>query len=157
MEDASLNDVARRAGVGPGTLWRHFPNRDALVAAVVGDSLSGLATLTDELLSSLPPGEALARWTAALVDHITRYRGLAAMVMHSAADGGGPLGTRCREAERSAEELVAQAREAGQVRGDLTAAELIRLASAVALASEPTSEAISAERLLALVFEGVRR
>ncbi|WP_269756662.1 TetR/AcrR family transcriptional regulator [Amycolatopsis aidingensis] len=156
VEQASMNDVARRAGVGPGTLWRHFPNRDALVAAVVGDSLDGLVRLADELLGSLPPGEALARWTAALVGHITRYRGLATMVMHAAAEGDGPLGTHCREAERSAAEMVERARQAGQVRNDLAVAELIRLATAVAVAGEPATGPIPAERLLTLVFDGLR-
>ncbi|GAA4003185.1 TetR/AcrR family transcriptional regulator [Allokutzneria multivorans] len=149
---AAMNDVARRAGVGPGTLWRHFPNKEALLAEVVGQSLDGLAELAAELLRTEPEGF-LRRWVDALVAHITRNRGLAASFMRAAEHGEGPLGTRCHAVELAAAELLARAQELGEARADLTAAELIRLATAVAWTSEATEG--DPVRMLDVLFEGI--
>ncbi|WEV27100.1 helix-turn-helix domain containing protein [Streptomyces sp. 71268] len=159
-EAAAMNDIARRAGVGPGTLWRHFPDKEALTAEVVGQSLDDLADLAGHLLAAPDQPDALARWVAALVRHITRYRGLATSYAHAARTAEGPLGARCQAVERAAAELVAQARESGRVRADLTAAELVQLATAVAWAAETTTDTTARPtdptRLLDLVFDGVR-
>lgn len=154
---ASMNDVARRAGVGPGTLWRHFPNKDALIAEIVGASLDGLANLAAELLDTSPPEpDFLRRWVSALVQHITRHQGLAARFARATAHVGSPLGARCQAVEQVAADLVARARELGQVRSDLTGAELIRLATAVAWLDEATAAPDTTARLLDLVFDGIR-
>ncbi|MFI2027152.1 TetR/AcrR family transcriptional regulator [Streptomyces buecherae] len=155
-EAAAMNDIARRAGVGPGTLWRHFPDKETLTAEVVGQSLDDLADLAGELLAAPDQPDALARWVAALVRHITRYRGLATSYAQAARAADGPLGARCQAVERAAAELVAHARERGQVRADLTAAELIQLATAVAWAAETAAGPTAPTRLLDLVFDGVR-
>ena len=57
--DATLDDIARRAGVGPGTLYRHFPDRESLLAAVYRDEIIALCARTDALAETLPPDEAL--------------------------------------------------------------------------------------------------
>ncbi|GHH01296.1 TetR/AcrR family transcriptional regulator [Streptomyces rubradiris] len=153
---ASMNDIARRAGVGPGTLWRHFPDKEALTAEVVGRSLDGLAALAAELLDGPGSPDFLREWVSTLVRHITRYRGLAVSYAQAARSGDGPLGARCRAVEEAAARLVERARERGQVRADLTAPELIRLATAVAWACETTAAPDTTTRLLDLLFEGVR-
>ncbi|CAL9656318.1 MULTISPECIES: TetR/AcrR family transcriptional regulator [Streptomyces] len=153
---ASMNDIARRAGVGPGTLWRHFPDKDALTAEVVGRSLDGLAALAAELPGSPDDPDFLRQWVSALVRHITRYRGLAVRYAEAARSADGPLGARCRAVEEAAAGLLERARERGQVRADLTAPELIRLATAVAWVSETAAPSDTTARLLDLVFEGVR-
>lgn len=153
---ASMNDIARRAGVGPGTLWRHFPDKEALTAEVVGQSLDGLAALATELLDGPDTRDFLRQWISALVRHVTRYRGLAASYAQAARNPDGPLGTRCQAVEEAADELVQRARELGHVRADLTASELIRLATAVSWINETTAPPDTTARLLDLVFEGVR-
>ncbi|MFA1545798.1 TetR/AcrR family transcriptional regulator [Actinomadura chokoriensis] len=153
---ASMNDIARRAGVGPGTLWRHFPDKGAVTAEVVGQSLDGLATLAAELLEGPGTRDFLRQWASALIRHITRYRGLAASYAQAAGNADSPLGARCHAVEEAAAGLVRRAREAGQVRADLTASELIRLVTAVAWVEETTPPPDTAGRLLDLVFEGVR-
>lgn len=150
-----MNDVARRAGVGPGTLWRHFPNKDALVAEVVGASLDGLANLAAELLGPPPEPDFFRRWVSALVRHITRHQGLAARFARASVSVDSPLGARCHAVERAATDLVERARELGQIRTDLTASELIRLATAVAWVNEATAPPDTATRLLDLVFDGI--
>lgn len=153
-DEASMNDVAKRAGVGPGTLWRHFANKDALMAEIVGSSLDGLADLAVELLGRPAGSDILRPWVSALVVHVTRHRGLAARFVHAAADADSPLGARCHAVEVAAADMVARARDLGQVRQDLTGGELIRLATAVAWLTEATPS--DSARLLDLVFDGLR-
>ena len=155
VDAASMNDIARRAGVGPGTLWRHFPDKDALVAAVVGDSLDGLADLATELLNAVPPADPLREWVCALIQHIARYRGLASAFAHASTNSGSPLGVRRHAAEQAAAELVERAHTHGQVRPDLTGPEVIQLATAVAWINEATAPPDTTGRLLDLIFEGL--
>ncbi|MEJ3657044.1 helix-turn-helix domain-containing protein [Actinomycetes bacterium KLBMP 9759] len=149
----SMNDVARRAGVGPGTLWRHFANQEELVAVVVGESLDRLVALADELVGALDGGDPLRAWTSALVGHIMGLRGFAASF--ATADAASLLGERCRDAEAAAARLVEHARASGAARADLTGPELIRMATAVAWTAENAGDG-SAERLLTLAFDGMR-
>jgi AcrR family transcriptional regulator len=151
IEAAGMNDVARRAGVGPGTLWRHFPNKEALVAGVVGESLDELATLADELRATTP-ADALRAWAAALLGHIARYRGLATSLATASSD---PLAGRCTATERAFEKLVEHVREQERLRAGVTATDIMRLATAVAWAAEAAGEPESAERMLDLVFDGL--
>ncbi|MEV4179310.1 helix-turn-helix domain-containing protein [Nonomuraea sp. NPDC049709] len=156
IELATMNDIARRAGVGPGTLWRHFPDKEALTAEIVGQSLDGLAALAVELLDEPESRDILREWTSALVRHITRYRGIATSYARATRTGEGPLGARCLAVEQAATELVQHARARGQARDDLTGFELIEMATAVAWVNETTAPPDIAERLLDLVFEGLR-
>ena len=67
-DDASLEEIARRAGVGIGTLYRHFPTRQALLEAVYRDQVTALCARAGELASTEPPGRALTLWLRAVVD-----------------------------------------------------------------------------------------
>jgi AcrR family transcriptional regulator len=154
IEGAVMNDVARRAGVGPGTLWRHFPNKEALVAEVVSESLDELAELADELRVTSRAG-ALRIWASALLRHISRYQGLAASIAH--AEGDEPLALRCEASEIALARLVDHARERGEVRPDVTPIDVSRLAMAVAWAAEAAAEPDGGERLMDLVFGGLAR
>ena len=151
IEAASMNDVARRAGVGPGTLWRHFPNKEALIAEVVGESLDELAELADELRAAGAP-DGVRRWTSALLQHIASYRGLAASLAHASDD---LLAGRCVASEQALARLVEHARGTGELRADVTGPEVSRLTTAVAWAAEAAGEPESAKRLLDLVFSGL--
>ncbi|HYH32658.1 MAG TPA: helix-turn-helix domain-containing protein [Pseudonocardia sp.] len=153
--DAAMNDVARRAGVGPGTLWRHFPNKDALVAEVVGESLDDLDGLARDLRDDPDPGAALHRWASELVRHVGRYRGLVTSLA-CAADADSPLAARSRTVEAAAAALVQRALEEGRVRADVTVADVVRLATGVVWAAEAAGEPGAAGRLLDLAFDGLR-
>ncbi|WP_043633362.1 TetR/AcrR family transcriptional regulator [Nonomuraea candida] len=156
VEAAAMNDIARRAGVGPGTLWRHFPDKEALTAEVVGQSLDGLAALAGDLLGEPESRDVLREWASALVRHIARYRGIATSYARATRTGDGPLGARCRAVEQAATDLLRHARARGQARADLTGAELIEMATAVAWVNETTAPPDTAERLLDLAFDGLR-
>jgi AcrR family transcriptional regulator len=85
--DASLNSIAKKAGVGPGTLYRHFPNRESLVVAVYRHDVAQLADLAPQLLKSHPPLEALRLWFERLA-HYGRIKHGLADVLHAAARDG---------------------------------------------------------------------
>ena len=74
--EVSLEEIARRAGVGIGTLYRHFPTRDALIEAVYRRELEGFAEAGDQLAATLPPGKALHAWMHLLVDYIATKHGM---------------------------------------------------------------------------------
>ncbi|MFF7951961.1 TetR/AcrR family transcriptional regulator [Streptomyces griseorubiginosus] len=156
-EGASLDDIAKRAGVGSGTLYRHFPTRRALLEAAYVDRVEGLARRADELAERLPPGEALTEWLYELCVGTIQVRGLGALLGSAMADGGVTptvCGTHVRGA---AERLVSAARGVGALRGDVEPVELLRLAYGVAGAAELGGGGGAAiRRYLTLLMEGLR-
>lgn len=157
--DASLEDVARRAGVGIGTLYRHFPNRHALLSAVFEDAVGELVARARELLHAPEPCSALVTWLREVVAHAGAYRGLALALMSvssDSADSGSALarcGTPIREAGGA---LLARARESGAVRADVTIGDLLQLTHAIGLAAaESPTDPTLADRLLHLTLRGL--
>ncbi|NUP25217.1 MAG: TetR/AcrR family transcriptional regulator [Nocardia sp.] len=150
--DASLNEIARRAGVGPGTLYRHFPNRQALQAAVLGERIENLCGHGADLLSLPDADTALARWLRSLLIHTRTDKGLGAATLTHATDQG----AQCRIAiEETAARLVARAKDSGTVRGDTSADDLVHLVAGIGLATEHRSDPAQAERLLDTVLRGI--
>ena len=153
--DASLEEVARRAGVGSATLHRHFPSRQMLLEAVFKDRVEALCAKAGELLAEPDPGQALFSWLRAVGAHAVANRGLGASLMH----GGDPtLGETCHDMITSAgDALLARARAAGVVRPEITISQLLKLVSAISLAieQEPDGPA-EADRLLAIAIDGIR-
>ncbi|NUP44793.1 MAG: TetR/AcrR family transcriptional regulator [Streptomyces sp.] len=155
--DASLEDVARRAGVGIGTLYRHFPNRDALLSALFEDAVGDLLTRARELLDAPQPCAALVTWLREIVTHAGEYRGLARSLMSVSYDTTSPL-SRCSDPIREAGgALLARAQEAGAVRRDVAIGDLLQLTHAIALAAEETpGDQELADRLLMLTLRGLK-
>jgi AcrR family transcriptional regulator len=155
--DASLEDVARRAGVGIGTLYRHFPNRNALLSAVFEDAVNDLLSRSRELLHAPEPCTALVTWLREIVSHAGEYRGLALALMSVSADGTSAL-ARCSGPIREAgAALLARAQQAGTVRPDVAIGDLLQLTHAIALAAEETpTDPDLADRLLMLTLRGLK-
>ncbi|WP_405795346.1 TetR/AcrR family transcriptional regulator [Streptomyces sp. NBC_01506] len=155
--DASLEDVARRAGVGIGTLYRHFPTRQALMNAVFQDSLADLLDRSRELADSEQPCRALVAWLRALIAHAGEYRGLARALMSASHDASSAL-TQCSAGLRSAGELLlVRAQVSGSVRADTSIDDLMQLTNAIALAAEQTPDDPElADRLLTLTLTGLK-
>jgi AcrR family transcriptional regulator len=150
--DAPLDDIARRAGVGSATMYRHFPTRRELIIAVYADEAAALCATGDALLAAWPAGEALFTWLHAFAGHVAGKRDLALAI--PAEDGGQrtALFDGWHEAmHATASRLLAAAQSAGAVSADLDAADLLALASGIAVAS---ADADQARRCLALIRRG---
>jgi AcrR family transcriptional regulator len=152
--EAPLDDIARTAGVGPGTLYRHFPTRAALIEAVYREYISGMADLAYELAERFPPGEALERWMHGQVESVMLHRGLGT-ALKSALDRSSETFAWCQTTVRAAATaLVTAAQEAGAIRQDVTGIEVLRLTHGVAMASEYEPKGV--KRLLEITIDGLK-
>jgi AcrR family transcriptional regulator len=154
--EVSLREVARRAGVGIGTLYRHFPTRDALIEACMSHGLDALCTHADDLLASESAGNALDAWLLAFVRGSTRYQGLPASLLAALYDPASQLHRSCQAMRTAATRLMTRAQQAGQVRGDLTVDELLALAAGIAWAGhQAPGSAELTSRLFDLIRTGI--
>jgi AcrR family transcriptional regulator len=124
--DASLEAVARRAGVGIGTLYRHFPTREALFEAVYRHEVDEVAELAEQMGQESSPVDALRQWLRAIVKLVATKKGmLAALAL--AADGRSDLYAYSAERlSKAIGTLLQRATKAGQIRADITPEELLR-------------------------------
>ncbi|QSB05026.1 TetR/AcrR family transcriptional regulator [Natronoglycomyces albus] len=154
--DVALEDVAKEAGVGIGTLYRHFPNRAALLEGLLHQRLSQLDTFANQLLAEeKSPGESLIAWHLRVLEHLSTYRGLAASLTGPGTTPS-PLHVACHTAQQSGAALLAKAQAAKQARPDVTAAELFLLTAGAAWAAEQgLDDSVTGEQLLRLAFRGV--
>jgi AcrR family transcriptional regulator len=156
--DASLDEIARRAGVASGTLYRHFPTRLDLIEAVLAGQIGELADLGRGLLTTGDEFDALSAWLRAVLMHALTYRGLSAAVMNSALDrGNGLVSAWHAELFEVGAALLERARQSGAVAADADAADVLKLVGAIAWAAQdaPDSSA-QADRLLSLLMNGLR-
>jgi len=152
--EASLDDIARRAGVGPGTLYRHFPARLALLEAVYRDDITRLSDRARELLAEKPIEEALGTWMLEQVEYVLYRRALAA-TLKTALDRDSETMAYCKTTMReAADAMLVRAKEAGLVRPEVTGSDLLRLGHAIGYASEYAPE--DAERMLSYMLDGLR-
>lgn len=154
--ETSLEDIARRAGVGIGTLYRHFPTREHLVEIVYRRELRGLADAAADLAATLPPDQALEQWMHRFVDYIAAKRGMGPslkilMSSHSA------MFTEASGLMRSAMgNLLKSAREAGLIRKDIDQEDVLHtLGSIYSLPASDDWRARST-RLIGLLMDGLR-
>jgi AcrR family transcriptional regulator len=152
--DAPLEDIARRAGVGIGTLYRHFPTRLDLQAAVFRSQVNSVCARAQDLLESATPEQAFAGWIRALAGYLVTKRGLSHALI-SALGKDSELISSCWVAMRdTADRLLVRAQEAGVVRADITAMDVMRLVHGIAVSTEQAPE--QADRLLSLMLDGLR-
>jgi AcrR family transcriptional regulator len=153
---ASLEDVARGAGVGIGTLYRHFPNRFALVSAVFEEAVNDLLARSRALLDAPQSCSALVTWLREIITHAGEYRGLSRALMSASQDESSAL-ARCSTPMREAgQALLDRAQRAGAVRQDVSITDLLQLTNAIALAAEETpADPDLADRLLRLTLRGI--
>ncbi|MFD0730259.1 TetR/AcrR family transcriptional regulator [Planotetraspora mira] len=151
--DAPMEEVARRAGVGIGTLYRHFPTRQALQEAVYRDQIEILAAEAEELASHPDQGEALVTWLHSTLAHSVAKRGLNTALVATLGPESELFAT-CREMlYRAAGLLLGRAQEVGAVREDLEVAELFKVIHALSVATERSPEL--ADRMITLFIEGL--
>jgi AcrR family transcriptional regulator len=156
-DDASLEEIARRAGVGIGTLYRHFPTRQALLEAVYRDQVEALRARADELRESDSPADALAAWLRALVGFGSTKRSLTTALLDTLGKDSDLLSACSMVICGAADTLLVRAQQAGVVRADADARDLIRLVHAVSIATQhgPTVPG-QTDRMLGLILDGLR-
>jgi AcrR family transcriptional regulator len=153
--DAPLDEVARRAGVGNATMYRHFPDRRELLIAVYAGEVAALCAQGEALLRHQSPEDALFTWLVAFIAHVAAKRDLALAIPGDQGGQRAALFDDWHEAMRStASRLVARARSAGAVSPGLDVSDLLALAGAIALASADSDQA---GRCLTLLRHGVAR
>jgi len=151
--DAPLEDIARRAGVGIGTLYRHFPGRLDLQAAVFRNQVQVICEQGDALPQTDSPGPAFAAWVRALAGYLVTKRGLSRALI-DAVGVESELITSCWMAMReTTERLLANAQRAGVIRDDVTAVDVMRLVHGVAVSSE--KEPGRTDLLLSVTLDGL--
>ena len=162
--DASLEEIARRAGVGSATLHRHFESRHALLEEIFGERVQELCDEAAQLADRLAPGPALIAWLRAIVVHALTSRGLAAAIGEQPGPAGEKRSASVRKNSAHAtilsagQELLSRAQASGEIDPDLAIADLLRLTYAIAVAVEPGVDPISkSEVLLQIVVNGIAR
>lgn len=153
---ASLDEIACRAGVGPGTLYRHFPNRDALLAAVLRESGQEIARRAEECLAEPDPVRAISVWLLSLTRHCSRFTGLPDAIGASLCDERSPLGTTCHQLTDTTARLLGRGQDAGRIRGEVTTEDLTAVASALAwTADQQRRDPASLRRILDVFMAGL--
>lgn len=154
--EASLEDIARRAGVGIGTLYRHFPTRQTLLEATFRDLLDALQDRGRALLADATPAEALIDWLHTLMDYVSRYRGLSELVMSTMRDPASDLYTSCSGMREVGGQLLIRAQRAGAVRHDVDGSDLIMMVNGIAWAGQRTPAHDRVDQLLDVMIGGLR-
>jgi AcrR family transcriptional regulator len=153
--DASLRDIARRAGVGIATLYRHFPTRDDLIAAIIGDGMQRLNARAAELSGTLPPGEALEKWLADVASRIGPYNGLPGAIHDSVKTSGSSLNIVCTDMMNAGADLLARAQADGAIRPDVAWPDIFTAVAAIS-AIATGSGADTSARILGVYLDGLR-
>jgi AcrR family transcriptional regulator len=155
-DDASLDEIARRAGVGIGTLYRHFPTRQSLLEAVYRDQVEELCARTQEHAAT--PAVALEAWLRNLMTFAATKRNLTRSMMAGPDGKNSEVARSCSTLMREAVAgLLAQAQQAGEIRPDVDATDVLRMSHALAVACElPSVHPDQPERLLKVVLDGLR-
>ena len=154
--DASLEEIARQAGVGIGTLYRHYPNRQVLLSAVFREDLDRARARADDLVRSATPIDGFTTWMHDQLAMARGCRGLAASVIIAMLDEDDDEPPMCEAMRASGAVLLERAQSAGDVRADATIDDLLRMVNAIAIATEDAPDgADQAERMFALVMDGV--
>ncbi|WP_434379689.1 TetR/AcrR family transcriptional regulator [Melittangium boletus] len=149
--NASLRDIARRAGVGLGTLYRHFPTREALLETLLRASFDALKARAGELEASSPPDEALVAWLREAVGVAHRHRGVVDSMMAAIADPDSALHASCVAMRAAGTRLLARAQAEGLARTDVDGVDLFALLGALAWLRDQTSPERRADHLFSVI------
>jgi AcrR family transcriptional regulator len=155
--NVSLEEIARRAGVGIGTLYRHFPSREAVVEAVYRREVEQLVDAVPHLLEKSPAGEALHQWMHLFVNYIATKRLIAPSLGAAVGRTSTPHATLPNLITRAISTLVKGAVRSGDVRKDIDPSDLLRALVRVSYANPDAGWEASARRLIDILMDGLRR
>jgi len=153
---ASLDEIAREASVGPGTLYRHFPTREALLEAVYRTEVEKLAAAQEEFARTLPPVEALRAWMLLFIDHIAAKKLIAPVFNTLVGDPNKVFEKSHALTWDAIRALVKRAIKSGDIRKDLDPIDLLRALIGVSNVSTSPGWQQSARRLVDILISGSR-
>jgi AcrR family transcriptional regulator len=153
---ASLDDIAREAAVGPGTLYRHFPTREELLQAVYRSEVEKIAAAARELAETLPPVEALRAWMFLFIDYIAAKQIIAPVLNELVGDPKKIFEASYHQVWEAIRLLVNRAIKSGDIRADLDPIDLLRALIGVAHVSSSPDWQQSARRLVDILITGSR-
>ncbi|SNS89564.1 transcriptional regulator, TetR family [Streptosporangium subroseum] len=154
--DVTLDAIAKDAGVGIGTLYRHFPTREALIEAAYRNELTKLCDAAAELLRTMPPDEAMRAWMDHFVDYMTTKRGMADALRVVIASGGDPYAESRDRLIAAITMLLHAGAAAGTVRSDIEPVDVLASMGGVSLAAGAPAQRDQASRMLDLLMDGLR-
>ncbi len=154
--EASLEDIARVAGVGIGTLYRNFPTRETLVLGVYQQQVADLETLSVELLGRLAPVDALLEWMRGFVRYAALKRGLVGMLKSMISTDTTIMDTAKATLRGSAQRLLDAAAADRSIRTDIDAPDLLRAIGGVCMASDQPGPVDGRLKLVDLIHDGLR-
>lgn len=152
----SLDAIAKQAGVGIGTLYRHFPTREALVEAAYRKELARLCDAAPGLLETMPPDRAVRAWMDLFVEYMTTKRGMADALRAVIASGGNPFAQSRDRLLDAVSTLLRAAADTGTVRADVRPEDVLAGIGGISLATADPAQADQAARLLDLLMDGLR-
>lgn len=155
--DTSIDEIARSAGVGNATLYRHFPTRDELISAALAENMVAVHKRGTELAGAEEPLAALREWLLATIAQISTYGGLPGSVLDAAGREGSLLGVTCDHMQETTRVLLARAQESGDIRRDVLMDDVFDLAAGIAwvVSRDRSADTDRAGRLLDLALDGV--
>ena len=155
--DLRFDDFARLAGVGTGTLYRHFPTREALAEAVYHEEVAALCDRARHLGATLPAAEALATFLRGMVDHIHAHQGLARTLATLMSAGSGAVAEGSQALEQAVTDLVDTAVRDGSLRDDVGAGPVMMALHGIGAAHDRPDWRAEADGVITLVLDGLRR
>lgn len=153
--DAPLEDIARRAGVGIGTLYRHFPTRLDLQSAVYLSQVKGVCAQADELILQSAAEDAFASWVRTLASYMVTKRGLSRALIDTLGRDSELISSCSLAMRETIDRLLKHAQEAHVIRPDVTSVDVLRLTHGVCVATEQAPQ--DTDRLLSLMLDGLRQ
>ena len=153
----TLEEVAREAGVGIGTLYRHFPTREALVEQVYREALGRLAADAERLIKEQPPVEALRQWLLLFVDYIATKK-LMHDLLATVAGGAAALYAQTKsQLEAAAASLVDRAKESGEIKREVAPFDLLFALAGLAYVGPPSDWQPRARQMVDILIAGIKR
>jgi len=154
--DVTLDAIAKDAGVGIGTLYRHFPTREALIEAAYRSELARLCDAVPDLLRDMPPDEATRAWMDRYIEYMTTKRGMADALRVVIASGGTPYAQSRDRLITAITSLLQAGAASGTLRADTEPADVLASLSGISLAAGEPAQRAQARRLLDLLMDGLR-
>jgi AcrR family transcriptional regulator len=154
--EASMDEIAKRAKIGPGTLYRHFPTRDDLLAAVYISEVERLAESQRKFSAELPPIEALRAWMSVFIDYIASKK-IIAPALNAMAGGPSKIYQQTTQVmEEAANALASRAVASGDLRPDVDPMDMLRAIYGVSIAGAAEDSSEKARRFIDVLIQGSR-